>query len=62
MLALGRVGEERHWGLIGVPVLVVGGLAVAGSHFVNMRLCRKCLLCEESCMDHNILGDCNHEL
>lgn len=47
MLGLGRIGEERHWGWIGVPVLVLGGMVVASSHFVNMHLCRRCSICED---------------
>ncbi|MDR3690351.1 MAG: MerC domain-containing protein [Fimbriimonas sp.] len=45
ILALGRIGEDRHWGWFCVPTLVVGGLLMAAAHFVNMYHCRKCPAC-----------------
>lgn len=45
-LAIGRLGEERHWGWSGVAVLVSGGLIVAGSHLLNIYLCKRCPVCK----------------
>lgn len=45
MIVLGRVWERHsnaHWA---VPVLVLGGCTVAGSHVLNQYLCRTCQKC-----------------
>lgn len=45
LLALGRIAEHRELEALGVPLLFVGGVVVAASHFANHRLCRACRLC-----------------
>lgn len=42
MLALGRFAEAREAEALGVVAVVSGGLAIAGSHLLNHRLCRSC--------------------
>ena len=42
LLALGRFVESRGFEWPGVAAIVAGGLAVAGSHLLNRRLCRSC--------------------
>jgi hypothetical protein len=44
-IVLGRIAEEHSILKIGVPLVVMGGLTVAGSHWLNHRLCRTCVLC-----------------
>lgn len=46
LLALGRIAEERELRPWGVPLVVVGGLTIAGSHFLNRRLCASCRTCQ----------------
>lgn len=47
MLALGHLAEPRGSEVLGVVAVVAGGLAVAGSHLLNLRLCRSCPACRE---------------
>ncbi|MBC8104942.1 MAG: MerC domain-containing protein [Cytophagales bacterium] len=42
LLAAGRVAEARENEWIGMPLVILGALAVAGAHFVNRRLCLAC--------------------
>jgi hypothetical protein len=46
LLALGRMSEEREIETFGVPLIVTGGLIVAGAHWINHRLCRACRVCQ----------------
>ena len=48
LVALGRILEARHVGLWGVPIVVAGGLIVAGSHILNQYLCRTCKRCHHT--------------
>lgn len=45
MLALGRIGEERLWGSMGVGSVVIGGFIIASAHLINLRLCKSCAVC-----------------
>ena len=45
MLALGRFAEARDAEAAGMVAVVSGGLAIAGSHLLNRRLCRTCPRC-----------------
>ncbi|MBC8139422.1 MAG: MerC domain-containing protein [Fibrella sp.] len=40
LLVTGRIAEARDSELPGVFLVVLGGMAVAGAHFVNRRLCQ----------------------
>lgn len=42
LLALGHLAEPLGFGFLGVVAVVAGGLAVAASHLLNLRLCRSC--------------------
>jgi hypothetical protein len=45
MLALGRFAEAGDAEHLGVVAVVSGGIAIAGSHLLNHRLCRPCPTC-----------------
>ncbi|GAB4456491.1 MAG: hypothetical protein OHK0029_14550 [Armatimonadaceae bacterium] len=45
LVVLGRVSEQYEWGEWGVPVLVLGGITIAGSHLLNRKLCNDCRSC-----------------
>lgn len=45
MLALGRLAESTGTEILGVAAVVSGGLAIAGAHLLNLRLCRACPGC-----------------
>jgi hypothetical protein len=45
LLASGRIAEVREREHLGVALIVMGGITVAGSHLVNRRLCRSCRVC-----------------
>jgi hypothetical protein len=48
MIALGRFAEARAADALGMIAVVSGGLAIAGSHLLNRRLCRSCPQCREA--------------
>ena len=52
VLALGRLGDMHHWAPYYAALLVVGGFTVAGSHYINHRLCHSCHSCHP-CENHN---------
>ena len=45
LLVVGRIAEEGAWEVPGTVAMVVGGLALAGAHALNARLCRQCPTC-----------------
>jgi hypothetical protein len=45
LLVLGRMMEQLHIGVWGVIIVVLGGVTVAGAHFLNRRLCQACRAC-----------------
>lgn len=45
LLALGRILEGMHIGPWGVPLVVLGGLLMAGAHLLNRKLCNNCRIC-----------------
>ncbi len=45
-LVTGRILEERHFEMVGVVGVVLGGCTVAAAHFINRRLCQTCRLCQ----------------
>lgn len=45
MLVLGRFAEAQDAEVVGMIAVVSGGLAIAGSHLLNRRLCRMCSRC-----------------
>ena len=45
MLAAGRIAEAHESGNLGVGLVVLGGLLVAGAHGINRRLCHACRVC-----------------
>jgi hypothetical protein len=45
LLALGRILEGQHIEPWGVPIVVAGGLTMAGAHLLNRRLCHDCREC-----------------
>lgn len=47
LLALGRLAEARGTAAFGPVAVVAGGLAIAGGHRLNRRLCRACPACRE---------------
>jgi hypothetical protein len=57
LLAGGRMVEHLEVGEFGVALVVLGGLTVAGAHWVNRRLCLACRVCHDeengSCRGHN---------
>lgn len=56
MLAIGRIGDERHWGSWVFLALVAGGLVIASAHLINLDLCRTCLACGEESSEKSWLG------
>ena len=53
MLALGRFAEARDAETMGMVAVVSGGLAIAGSHLINHRLCRTCPRCGRTASNFN---------
>jgi hypothetical protein len=45
LMITGRLVEHFEVGEWGVPVLVLGGLTIAGSHLLNRKLCHDCRAC-----------------
>jgi hypothetical protein len=45
LIFLGRILEKQDWPAWGVPILVLGGVTVAGAHVFNQILCRACRSC-----------------
>ncbi|MBS1914089.1 MAG: MerC domain-containing protein [Bacteroidetes bacterium] len=58
------VGHESHTELAETlhPYLAaLGGLMIASAHWLNMRLCRQCDLCDEKCdVAHHQAGEHSH--
>lgn len=48
LLAGGRIVESQGIGAVGVPLVVLGGLAIASAHLINRRLCHACRVCHPS--------------
>ena len=46
VLALGRLGDMHHWAPYYIGLLAVGGFTVAGSHYINHKLCKLCHTCQ----------------
>ena len=47
LIAIGRLGDMRHWPTLSyVAFLVAGGCVVAASHWINHSLCSACTSCE----------------
>ena len=47
ILALGRLGDMHHWGPYYVVLLIIGGFTIAGSHYLNHKLCKSCHTCKK---------------
>jgi hypothetical protein len=45
LLLLGRFAHENDWGFKGIVILVMGGLTMAFSHWLNNKLCKSCKVC-----------------
>jgi hypothetical protein len=45
LLTAGRIVEERKQERLGVGLVVVGGITVAGAHLINRHLCLACRVC-----------------
>ena len=45
LLVAGRIFHERHWGIWGPVLMVLGGLTMMGAHLLNHRLCHACTKC-----------------
>jgi MerC mercury resistance protein len=48
LLIAGRVAEASDAGAPAKVAAVAGGLAIAGAHLINLRLCRSCPECREA--------------
>jgi hypothetical protein len=45
LLALGRIMEQYSTTPWGVPIVVLGGVTIAGAHLLNRLLCQSCRRC-----------------
>lgn len=46
LVAMGRILEIDKKGIWGVPIVVFGGIIIAGAHLLNQRLCQTCRTCQ----------------
>jgi len=46
-LVAGRIFHERHIGIWGPVLMVMGGFSMMGAHLLNQMLCRACGKCRE---------------
>lgn len=52
LLAVGRVAERQEQDSLGITLVVLGGLTIAGAHLINRWLCKTCPVCKDHSHKH----------